>query len=244
MGIIRMGPPWPIVLEITSIFDLTDFIETGTYSGNTALEAALHFNKVVTIENSETYYNEVIDKHGKVHNIEFVFGDSRTVLKKIIPNLDKPAVFWLDGHWCGGESYGKQDQCPLIDEIEIINSSDHAHFLFIDDARLFMSPPPIPNEIKQWPNISEVIYSISAGLHDYYIVIFEDVIVAVPEYSKKFISEYCQKINTIQWKEYGKAQMESRVIKGFRQVMEGTKNIVRALRANVRHIRASKINNS
>lgn len=236
MGIIRLGPPWPIILEIKSIFNVTDFIETGTYYGNTAVEAASHFDKVITIENSDIFYKEVIKKHRHLQNIDFLFGDSRTVLKKIIPNLGKTAILWLDGHWCGGKSYGKQDQCPLIDEIQIINSSDQAHFLFIDDARLFMSSPPIPNEIEQWPNITEVINTITAGAHPYYIIIFEDVIIAVPEYAKGFISGYCQKINTIQWKAYSKAQNESRIIKGFRKIIEGIRLIIRSLRANFKNI--------
>ena len=35
-----------------------------------------------------------------------------------------------------------REMCPLLNEIEGINRSPHEHFVFIDDARLFMSPRP------------------------------------------------------------------------------------------------------
>jgi hypothetical protein len=161
--------------------------------------------------------------------VDFIFGDSRTILKSILPKLDKPAIFWLDGHWCGGETYGFQDQCPLIEEIRIINKSKHAHFLFIDDARLFLSPPPLPNKIDQWPNIKEVMNCMTSGVHNYFITVFDDVLIATPEYTKKDIGEICQRFNTIQWKEYGKANNESQFIKGFRQILDGIKLISYAL---------------
>ncbi len=229
MGILRMGPPWSLILELKSKYNLTDFIETGTYHGNTAVEAATHFNKVLTIENSKRIYDDVIRKHGHLQNVDFKFGDSKNVLKTVIPKLIKPAIIWLDGHWCGGETYGQQDQCPLIEEIKIINESCHAHFLFIDDARLFLSPPPLPNAIDQWPNIKELLNTITSGIHNYFITVFEDVLIAAPEYTKKDVSIFCQRFNTIQWREYGKAQNESQFIKGFRQIFNGIRLIFYAL---------------
>ena len=153
-------------------------------------------------------YEETVGKH-KTQNINFIFGDSRSILKKIVPKLTDPAVFWLDGHWCGGQSYGENDQCPLIEEINEINKSAIAHFIFIDDARLFASPPPLPNRIGHWPPLDEVIQALQSGKNRYYIVIIEDVIIAVPQCAKETVASYCQEINTKAWEEYGKHLKEA-----------------------------------
>lgn len=229
MGIVRMGPPWPLIIKLQQQFNLTHFIETGTYYGDTAIEAALRFSNVFTIENSKLLYEKVSEKYCEVKNADFLFGDSRTVLKEIMPTLDKTAIFWLDGHWCGSDTFGEQDQCPVIDEIRIINNSDNAHFLFIDDARLFMSPPPIPNEIEQWPSITEVINTITDSVHNYYIVIFEDVIIAVPESAKEFVAKYFQEINTQQWKVYNKIQNVPKIHQGLKQIYQGLRIVIHDL---------------
>lgn len=196
MGIIRDGPPWSIIKELLKEYKITEFIETGTYYGGTATRAATYFENVITIENSKKIYDSVIVKYSHIRNIKFLYGDSRSQLKKVVQDLSKPALFWLDGHWSGGNTYGEFDECPLIDEISIINASGCSHFLFIDDARLFLSPPPSPHKISHWPNIVEVIYAINDSENDYYIVIFEDVIIAVPFFVKNFIVNYCMQFNT------------------------------------------------
>jgi len=223
MGLVRMGPPSELMLQLKDRYELRDFIETGTYYGGTAVWAASHFDNVTTIEYSREIFEEAVARHGKVRNINFIFGDSRSVLNAIVPKLSRPAIFWLDGHWSGGQTYGENDECPLIDEIYAINISTHAHLLFIDDARLFTSPPPRPHRIEQWPSIGEVIEALKFGNHKYYIVVVEDAIIAVPEYAKDPVASYCQEINTKAWKEYGKRQSESAIKQGGRLTVQGLK---------------------
>ena len=43
-----------------------------------------------------------------------------------------------------------------------------------------------------------------SGNSDRYIVIFQDVVIAVPEYAKPIVAAWCQKVNTLAWKERGK----------------------------------------
>jgi hypothetical protein len=71
-------------------------------------------------------------------------------------------MFWLNGHWSGGQTYGENDECPLIEEIGEINMSTDTHFLFIDAARLFTSPPPLPHHIERWPSIDKVIEAVKS----------------------------------------------------------------------------------
>lgn len=201
MGIIRSGPPEEFVLRLKDCFRIQAFVETGTYYGDTAMWAAVHFPQVVTIEYSRSIYEKTIARYGLTPNVNFVFGDSRTILQTILPTLSGPAVIWLDGHWSGSETYGDGDECPLLEEIRAVVTSQQAHFILIDDARLFASPPPRPHRPEQWPSIAQVIDSLKSGNYAPYIVIAEDVIVAVPEHARELLVRYCQEVNTRTWEQ-------------------------------------------
>lgn len=241
LGLIRMGPPSELMLRLRAEYELKEFIETGTYYGNTAVWAAAHFEYVTTIEYSREIFEEAVARHGSIQNINFIFGDSRSVLKTIVPKLSRPAIFWLDSHWSGGETYGENDECPLIGEIHAIHRSKYAHFVFIDDARLFMSPPPQPHRIEQWPSIDEVIYALKSGNHKHYIVSIEDAIIAVPEYAKETVAIYCQEVNTKAWEEYGKRRNESTTKRGGRLISQGLRLIGRDLYVQLKHLASSLV---
>jgi hypothetical protein len=104
----------------------------------------------------------------------------------------------LDSHWSGGETYGKGDECPLLAESGAFRGKWDGHVLLVDDARLFLSPPPEPHKIQNWPTIDRVLTAIGGR----YSVIFEDVIVSVPEEAKEALSTYCQEKNTEDWKRH------------------------------------------
>lgn len=242
MGIVRMGPPTEIILELAALYQLNTFVETGTFEGNTALWAAQHFDKVITVENSRTIYEDTITKIGTIPNVDFRFGNSRNELNIIIKNLHSPAIFWLDGHWCGGDSYGQNDQCPLLEELEIINQSHLEHFIFIDDARLFLSPPPHPNSIESWPIITEVAQMLITENYERYTVVIEDVIIVVPMHAKPKLSSYCQDINNKAWLQYGerlKQVQRPYLQQGLDQVFCGLKQILCGFRQEMQHIRST-----
>lgn len=234
MGLLRMGPPKELMLQLQDQYELKDFVETGTYYGNTAAWASSYFDNVVTIEYSQQIYKEAVAKHGKIPNITFILGDSRTQLKTIVPRLTHAAVFWLDSHWSGGKTYGKNDECPLIEELSTINDSKCAHFIFIDDARMFTSPPPKPHRIEQWPSIDEVILALKSN-HKCYTVIVQDVIIAVPEYAKETVASYCQAINTKAWEEHGKMQNEYAIKQGTRLIVQGLKLVSQGFYVKLRN---------
>lgn len=199
MGNIRLGPPTDLIKQIADTYGINVFVETGTYYGKTALWASSIFKQTITVEYSREIYETNLQTYKDNSDISFKFGDSRAVLKEIVPTFTESAIFWLDGHWSGAETYGAEDQCPLIDEILTINLSPVPHFILIDDARLFTSPPPLPNRIDQWPTIKEVMDALCSGGKDYYVVIMEDVIIAAPNFAREFIAGYCQTLNTELW---------------------------------------------
>ena len=203
MGIVRMGVPTELVLHLTNLRKCETFVETGTYQGETASWAAQHFTHVITVENSLSLYEETSTRLKEKQNIEFRFGDSRTQMAAIVQDLKSPAVFWLDSHWCGGSSYGADDQCPILDELRILNQSDIEHLILIDDARLFLAPPPLPNQAEQWPTIADICTLLNNGKHTRYTVVFEDVILSVPLHAKPALLAWCQDATTKAWHEYG-----------------------------------------
>lgn len=219
MGIIRMGPPEELIMRLTHEFEIPNFVETGTYYGKTAVWASHYFKNVFTIEYSQELYQKVSPQYKNVENLHFIWGDSRTQLSQLIEQLEGSTLFWLDAHWSGGLTYGETDQCPLIEEIEILNRSPYPQFILIDDARLFTSPPQIPHKIEQWPEITEVIEVLKVGDQERYIVLIEDVIIAVPSSAKFLVANYCQETNNKLWQEYGKSNFE----KGLKLIYQGLK---------------------
>jgi hypothetical protein len=194
MGEVRMGPPTDLLREIKRCCGTRLFIETGTFRGDTAAWAASEFERVITIEFSRQLFDRAKRRLAPRDNVEVLFGDSRARLAELVPTLAQPAAFWLDAHWCSGETYGLADQCPLLDELAVINASPLGHAILVDDARFFLSPQPQPNRIDQWPSLAEVIARLSRGA-DRYIVVVEDVIVAVPAVAREAVALACQRAN-------------------------------------------------
>ena len=193
MGVVRRGPPRELMLEIRDRCSITEFIETGTADGNTAGWASRHFQHVTTIELNDERYRAATNQYGTRDNIEFIKGKSQEELPEIVTTLTAPAICWLDAHYAGGGTAGEGYECPLLDELEALGRSKQSHHLFIDDARLFCSPPPEPYSTDDWPTISEVILAIvDAFGEDYYVAITEDVIIAVPPAAKEAVVDYAR----------------------------------------------------
>ncbi|MBJ7901329.1 MAG: hypothetical protein GC158_15730 [Cyanobacteria bacterium RI_101] len=118
MGIVRMGAPNELITRLADTFQISSFIETGTYYGGTAVWAARVFGKVLTIERSPELYHQAVEAHKNIENIQFILGDSKIELSKIITELSSPSLFWLDAHWSGGLTYGNDDQCGSISDLQ------------------------------------------------------------------------------------------------------------------------------
>lgn len=182
MGNVRLGCPQKLVMALKYRHGVRIFVETGTYKGQTATWAAEHFSRVISIEGYEPRFRKTAAAlAGKHPHLRLVFGDSRKELKRVIAPWGEPLLFWLDAHWCGeGAHDSGGNECPLREELAAINAHPVAaeHIILIDDARLFQSPPPYPHDPTQWPSEREVYAILS--LHPRFIVISQDVIIAVP----------------------------------------------------------------
>jgi len=189
-----MGGIFPTELAnlIRKKFKIRDFVETGTYYGRTAKKMAELFQKVWTIELSRELYNRTKNDSKQYSNIEFFFGDSPFVLPSILKQVRKPSIFWLDAHWSGENTTKGTKECPVLDEISLIREDCVNHVIFIDDARLFLAPPPLPHKREDWPDIVQIIDTLRRYKPEPYIVCLDDVIIGAPKKLKNLIYEYWQ----------------------------------------------------
>lgn len=127
--------------------EIKNFVETGTYKGESTMIAAKHFSNVYTIEIFEPLYTESKEKayNNGIENITFLLGDSLEQLQNIMPKVTDGAVFFIDAHISGGDSgWNGKIRVPLIEELDIILSYNLGPSVFIfDDLRLW-------NTIKAW----------------------------------------------------------------------------------------------
>jgi hypothetical protein len=190
MGVINFSIPESLVLNLVKNNNVKNFVETGTYKGNSSFWAAIHFDNVFTIELNKELYEETSSRKDAPKNITFLQGNSKVVLPELVNTLDGQSIFWLDGHWCMGAG-GKEDECPLMNELMAISKTKDS-IILIDDARCFLGPLPPPHNANDWPRIDEIFSLIRNYFPDYTSTIVEDVIVAVPASVKQNLDDYWQ----------------------------------------------------
>lgn len=174
------GAPFDFFAWVRSELGISIFVEGGTLRGDTAARAAQIFGQVYTIELSPDLHEAAQRRHAEVRNVTFLRGSTRDVLRRLVPELQAPAIFWLDAHWSGSVTAGREDECPILEEIAIINESSYDHILVIDDARLFLAAPPPPHDPAQWPDIWQLREALTRGAQARTVAIIPDFIVAAP----------------------------------------------------------------
>lgn len=196
MGIIHPGPPPGLSNFLKSALNLSIFVETGTFRGDTTNWACERFEEVYSIELSSELHRQAVQRLRHHRNLMLLQGDSGTHLAGLIERLRQPALFWLDAHWSLGETAGESDPCPLLRELEIILRSSIPHMLLIDDARLFCSPPALPHPASSWPSIPALTrYLDKLGRTEFFL--FEDVLIVPSPHHVELVRNYLQLQDTI-----------------------------------------------
>ncbi len=178
--------PKNFVLTLKEKYNIDNFIETGTYIGDTSLWASNHFKKVITIEAFETYYNESLQRFQNENkdNIYLYKGVSYEILsdtnKLEIDYLNDSTIFWLDAHWSGQDTYGDDMVHPLLNELTLIKNSNVEHFIFMDDLR-FMSHPCRFECKDEWPLLGDIFWSLYNDKIKYNFSILGDILFAFPD---------------------------------------------------------------
>lgn len=144
-------------------------IETGTFMGDMIVAQDKNFNKIYSIELSVELYERAVKKFKNDNKVKILQGDSGKVLGKLMPSINTPAIFWLDGHYSSGVTAKGDLECPIIEELGHILKQNHAHVLLIDDARCFIGQ-------NDYPTLAELEKYIKSKNSNYQIKVENDVI--------------------------------------------------------------------
>jgi hypothetical protein len=146
------------------------FIETGTYLGEMVYAVKDTFDKIYSIELSNELCERARRKFIGCKHITIINGDSAEVLPEILLHVKEPCLFWLDGHYSGGNTAKGEKETPVMEELKQI--CDHPvknHVILIDDARLFTGN-------NDYPTIESLRIFIEARLLHYEFNVQDDII--------------------------------------------------------------------
>jgi hypothetical protein len=126
-------------------FGLHTLVETGTYLGSMVHAMRNDFRRIHTIEVDDTLARLAQHRFAHLSHVTVHHGDSTYVLPEILSGLDGPALFWLDGHYSGGETSMGAKETPIVEEVTaLFQYPDKRNVILVDDARCFGVLPDYP----------------------------------------------------------------------------------------------------
>ncbi|SEI00412.1 Glycosyltransferase involved in cell wall bisynthesis [Rhizobium tibeticum] len=198
MGAVSFSLDSRLIDALNSALELHIFVETGTFRGDTVARVASQFDRIFSIELSESLWNDASTRFQSALNITVLNGRSSDKLAEIRTTFeDRPTLFWLDAHWCiATGTAGELSQCPLLDELKAIEHLNAESVILIDDARLFLAPPLAPHEISQWPNFDQIVRQLFAMSEHHEVMVINDVIAFFPRRARAAVETYAQDFGT------------------------------------------------
>jgi len=157
-----------IILGYAKKFGISIFVETGTCQGDMVEAVRNDFARVTSIELDDNLYLKAKQRFENCKNVEILHGDSGVVLRQVVPLINAPALFWLDGHYSGEGTAKGDTETPIMAELETICSSGLRHVVLIDDARLFTGNGDYPSisELEKYvrDRKKSIIFEINDGI--------------------------------------------------------------------------------
>lgn len=192
MGAINFSLDPQLVEFLTGVLPLKLFVETGTFKGDSLRIAQRFFPECHSVELSDALYKEVSEAFCGQPGIHLHHGASPAVLGTMRERLAQtPALFWLDAHWCVADNTaGSDSQSPLLQELDAIGALHPQSVLLIDDARLYLCPPPKPHRLSDWPDFHAIVQRLLAMSRTHRLMICNDVIVFHPQEIERLLAEH------------------------------------------------------
>jgi hypothetical protein len=162
------------VLEHAERFQIDVLVETGTYLG-AMIDATKHyFREIHSIELGPELCRRARTRFRRDPRIHIEEGDSGDVLPRLLTTINRPCVFWLDGHFSMGITARGSKNTPIVRELEAILAHPVAnHLILIDDARCFTGN-------ADFPTMAEVLTLIEARWPGAVVEVAEDIIRVLP----------------------------------------------------------------
>ena len=202
MGNVHPTIPVDLARRLVEAAGLTGAIETGTFYAHGTMTLRDLVPRVWTIELSETFYRQAVDRVGEYDGVTLLQGESSQVLRELSDQiLDEPLLFWLDAHG-GTDLFDIPDtecQCPMMGEIEAIRHFSQASnsCILIDDARFLLGPvagPLIRHRTQDWPTLVDVIDALRVDA-ERYITVLDDVLVCVPPRLRAVVDDWWREVS-------------------------------------------------
>jgi hypothetical protein len=162
------------ILAYRKKFGLPIFIETGTFLGEMVSALSPFFTKIYSIELSAELALNARNHFQNYHHIQIVAGDSSVELIPILRKVNQPCLFWLDGHYSGGNTVKGNKVCPVLEELAAITK--HANIksvILIDDARLFIGT-------NDYPTIPFLDNWVHKNMSNHQLTTENDMIIILP----------------------------------------------------------------
>ena len=162
------------LLYLLKKHSLKNFVETGTYRGDTVKVLADHVGSVNTIELDEKLFLAAKQQFAHQSHVKCWHGCSGKLLDEVLKQCIGPALIWLDGHYSGGVTARGEEVSPILKEILHVADSDNSakHVILIDDVRLF--------DGKNYPHLSDTVDWIARHLPLHHIEVYNDIIFVEP----------------------------------------------------------------
>jgi len=158
LGQLQYGERLKIINLFVVGWEQSIFIETGTYCGDMVNSVMHLFSRVISIEYGATLATNAQRRFSDKSHVEIVQGDSALELPKILDSLWqddrlKNILFFLDGHFSGGDTAHANLDTPIVAELKAISAANSKWgidpmVILIDDAVDFGRAKDYPTEME------------------------------------------------------------------------------------------------
>lgn len=233
MGAVNFSLSPDLVQALSDALPLEVLVETGTFEGDTVAGLLSRFREIHSVELSPHYFEKAKARFANERHVHLAHGDSTSFLMEVVPVLSgRGVLYYLDAHWCvASNTAGDKSQCPLLDEIRAIDRLGETSVIVIDDARLFLAPPPAPHDISQWPYFDEVVTALRHLSDRHELMVVNDVIAFYPPAARESIHGFARR-NGVDWLHARQAQQENAALRASLEEKETviqTQNVAIAL---------------
>ncbi len=171
------------IAMLARAFKPVNFVETGTFKGDTTDRACRYFPFKYTIELSKELYDGVTQRFMHDKTVFPYHGDSVEILPMIIQSLKGKTLFFLDAHFSGNGTAKGSTNTPILSELEIIKKAGVTDgIIVVDDTRMFYEHnASVQGSIMEgYPSLAAIINKILEINPDYSFAIIADDLVAYP----------------------------------------------------------------